>query len=62
MDKNHEAQQITVGELVAEGLEREASLMPPGYKERADLLREKADLYRETQMKVVWVWREVPTA
>jgi hypothetical protein len=47
MEKKYELREITVGELVAEGFEREASLMPPSYKEQADLLRQQAALFRD---------------
>jgi hypothetical protein len=59
MEKKFELREVTVGEIVAEGLEREANLMPPSYKEQADLLRKQAALYREHDKKVVRIWREV---
>ncbi len=51
---------MTVGALVAEGLEAEANKMPPSYKEQADILRAQAQWYRENERKLVRIWREVP--
>jgi hypothetical protein len=49
----------TAGEFVAESLEEEAAKMPPSMKERADLLRDAAKLYRELGGKRnVRVWEE----
>jgi hypothetical protein len=59
MEKKCELQEVTVGEIVAEGLEREANLMPPSYKEQADLLRRHAEVFRQGDKKVVKIWREV---
>jgi hypothetical protein len=62
MEKKYELREITVGELVAEGFEREASLMPPSYKEQADLLRQQAALFRDHDKKVVRILREIITS
>jgi hypothetical protein len=43
--------ETTVGEFVAEELEREADAMPAGYKTQADSLRDAAKIYREFASK-----------
>lgn len=60
MPNKYELQTVTVGALVAEGLEAEANKMPPSYKEQADILRAQAQWYRENERKLVRIWREVP--
>ena len=59
MEKQYELQETTVGDLVAEGLEREARLMPPSHRADADILRKQAELLRASDKKVIRVWREV---
>jgi hypothetical protein len=60
MEKKFELQQTTVGDLVAESLEREANLMPPSHRENAEILRKQAADYRARNKKVIHIWREVP--
>jgi hypothetical protein len=51
---------ITVGEYIAELLEAEASRMPPSYKEQADILLERARLFRnDPNPNMVRIWRDV---
>jgi hypothetical protein len=51
--------EITVGEFVAEELEREAAAMPPSYKAQADSLRNAAKVERELgSKKKIRVWEE----
>ena len=59
MEKQYELQTTTVGDLVAEGLEQEASLMPPSHHESAEILRQQAAIYRANDTKVIHIWREV---
>lgn len=60
MEKLYELQETTVGDLVSEGLESEARLMPPSHQADADILRKQAELLRESNKKVIRIWREVP--
>jgi hypothetical protein len=54
------SREITVGELTAEEMEREASMMPPSRKEEADILRSLAKSYRaRVNQKKILVWEEV---
>jgi hypothetical protein len=59
-EKQYELQETTVGDLVAESLEREANLMPASYREQAEILRAQAANYRASNTKVIHIWREVP--
>jgi hypothetical protein len=56
MDEKSELVETTVGALVAESLEREANLMPPSYKEHADILRSQAQWHRTYQTKMIRIW------
>jgi hypothetical protein len=58
--KQYELQETTVGDLVAESLEHEASLMPPSHRENAEILRKQAADFRAQSNKVIHIWREVP--
>jgi hypothetical protein len=60
MEKQYELQATTVGDLVAEGLEHEANLIPPSYHESAEILRQQAANFRANSTKVIHIWREVP--
>lgn len=57
MEKQYELQATTVGDLVAESLEHEASLMPPSHRENAEILRQQAANFRANDKKVVHIWR-----
>ena len=59
MEKKYELQEVTVGALVAEQLEREASLMPPVHRADAEALRKQAKFFRVHNKKVIRIWREV---
>jgi hypothetical protein len=52
---------IRADDFVAESLETEAKGMPPSYKERADILRNAAKIFRESKStKMIRVWEEEP--
>jgi hypothetical protein len=58
MEKKFDLQEITLGSLFAEALEREANLMPSTHRLEAHLLRRQADYYKMMLTKVIRVWRE----
>ena len=60
MDKKFELCEVILGDLLAETLEREASLLPPDHRLHAVILRRQAEYFRFLHMRNLWVWREVP--
>ncbi len=60
MEKQHKLHFVRVDDITAETLEREASRMPPSYKEQADILRKEARILRgSTNSKTVPIFEEV---
>ena len=50
---------VRADDFVAESLEHDANAMPPSYKDRADILRNAAKIYRESKNpKTIRVWEE----
>jgi hypothetical protein len=56
MPEEKEPRLMTAGEIVAEALEKEAALIPPSLKDRADALLEMAKRYRQSDSRKVRVW------
>jgi hypothetical protein len=48
MNKGFELARIRSDDYVADLLEREASLMPPGFEDRAEILRQQAKFFRDS--------------
>ncbi len=61
MGEQCELQEMTVGAIIAEGLEAEADRMPPSCEAKAEILREQAANYRANVTKLVSVWRPKQT-
>jgi len=59
MEKQYELQATTVGDLVAELLEHEASLMPASHREDAEMLRKQAANFQASSNNPINIWREV---
>jgi hypothetical protein len=55
----YELRVVRVDDLTAEALEKEASQMPPHFREKAEVLRYQAKLFRESKnTQIVHVWRK----
>jgi hypothetical protein len=55
--QSYQRTRIRVDDYIADSLEREASLMPPGFEGNAEILRQQAKFFREsarTEMVTVW--------
>jgi hypothetical protein len=53
----YERVRIRLDDYVAGQLEHEASLMPPGFEENAQILRQQAKVFRQssrTEMLTIW--------
>jgi len=59
MEKTGHLEEMTLGALFAESLEREASRMPSEQRMEAHILRLQAEHYRWLYSKTIRVWREV---
>ena len=60
MNKEFELVRIRADGYIADLLEREASLMPPCFKDNAEVLRQQAKFFREsTRMETMTIWKPV---
>jgi hypothetical protein len=61
MKKGFEPVLIRFDDYIADLLEREASLMPPGFEDNAEILRRQAKVFREsTRTEMMTIWKQVP--
>ena len=61
MRKTYQRRVVHVDEYVADLLEHEASLLPEGFRENAEILRQQAKYFRESGgTATTVVWEEVP--
>ena len=58
MEHTGHLEEMSLGTLFAESLEKEASRMPPKHRLEAHFLRREAEHYRWLYSKVIRVWRE----
>ena len=58
MEQTGHLEEMSLGTLFAESLEKEASMMPPEQRLEAHFLRRQAEHYRWLYSKIIRVWRE----
>jgi hypothetical protein len=59
--RRRELLSIRADDHIADLLEQEASLMPSGFEEQADILRQQAKVFRESgRTETITVWKEIP--
>ena len=60
MNKGFELFPIRADDYIADLLEREASLMPPGYEDDAEILRQQAKFFRESvRTETMTIWKQI---
>jgi hypothetical protein len=60
MNKGFELVRIRADDYIADLLEREASLVPPGFEGNAEVLRQQAKFFREsTRTETMTIWKPV---
>ena len=58
MNKEFELVRIRADDYIADLLEREANLMPPSFKDNAEILRQQAKFFREsTRTETMTIWK-----
>jgi hypothetical protein len=60
MKKGFEPVLIRFDDYIADLLEREASLMPPGFEDTAEILRQQAKYFRESaRTGILMIWKQL---
>jgi hypothetical protein len=60
MNKGFELVRIRADDYLADLLDREASLMPPGFEDTAEILRQQAKYFRESaRTEILMIWKQL---
>jgi hypothetical protein len=60
MNRGFELVRIRADDYIADLPEREASLMPPGFEDTAEILRQQAKYFRESaRTEILMIWKQL---